>query len=50
MKIPDDFQISVKNRGLRLIRKHLFHDRLSASDSPDLLPPADNYLDLNQSL
>ena len=50
MKIPDDFQIAVKNRGQRLIRKYLFHDRLSASDSPDLLPPADNDLDLNQRL
>lgn len=49
-KIPDDFQITVKNRGLRLIRKYLFHDRLSASDSPDLLPPVDGDLDLNQSL
>lgn len=43
------FQYPVKNRGIKIIRKYVFNNRLPFSDSPDMLEPIKD-LDPNQSL
>lgn len=40
MRIPyTGFQYPVKNRGIRIIRKYLFHNKLPLADSPNTLDP-----------
>ena len=43
------FQYPVKNRGIRIIRQHLFNNKFSFADSPDTLDPIKN-MDSEQSL
>lgn len=43
------FQYPVKNRGIKIIRKILFHNRFPFADSPDTLDPIKD-VDLEQSL
>ncbi len=43
------FQYAVKNRGIKIIRKFLFHNKLPLADSPDFLDPMDD-IDPEESL
>ena len=43
------FQYPVKNRGIKIIRKYLFHNKFPFADSPDTLDPIKD-LDTEQSL
>lgn len=44
------FQYPVKNRGIRIIRKYLFHNRFPFANSPDTVAPPMKDLDTDQSL
>lgn len=44
------FQYPVKNRGIRLIRKYLFHYRFPFANSPETVAPPMKDLDTDQSL
>lgn len=51
MQIPyTGYQYPMKNRGIKMIKKYIFHGRFPYKKSPDFLIPIEDDFDYNQSL